>query len=59
MQIDLSKMSLPDLKALGFDVIQDLGKLQNDMNMIDQEIKKRMLAPATEATTPTKDGKKA
>lgn len=59
MTIQLSEMSLPELKALGFDVINDLGKLQNDMNLIDKEIKKRMLAPATEAATPTKDGKKA
>ena len=39
MTIQLSEMSLPELKALGFDVINDLGKLQNDMNLIDKEIK--------------------
>lgn len=40
--MELTKMSLVELKALAFDVQQDIARSQNNLQIVGQEIEKRL-----------------
>lgn len=40
--MDLTKMSLTELKALAFDIQQDIARSQNNLQIVGQEIEKRL-----------------
>ncbi len=39
--IDLTKLSETELKALGFDIQNELAQMQNNLKMLAEEIRKR------------------
>jgi len=40
--MDLTKMSIVELKALAFDIQQDIARSQNNLQIVGQEIEKRL-----------------
>lgn len=39
--MDISNMDLKDLKSLGFDILNDLQRLQSNLSMVNQQIAKK------------------
>lgn len=56
--VDLSKMGLTELKALGFDILGEMNALQNNLNLVNKEIGVRSKNKTNEELPATSKGGK-
>lgn len=48
--MDITKLSITELKSLAYDEMAKIQQAQNNLNIINAEISKKMVEPATEPT---------